>query len=71
VADHAGRARRLLLFNTSKQAINPGPIFGPYGLPKAGPFFWRANMPSTTAPNGIRANAVNGRPHPSGLLRTP
>src|SRR5205823_11100618 len=24
-----------LLFNVSKQAINPGPNFGPYGLPKA------------------------------------
>ena len=24
-----------LLFNISKQAVNPGPDFGPYGLPKA------------------------------------
>ncbi len=24
-----------LLFNVSKQAVNPGPNFGPYGLPKA------------------------------------
>ena len=24
-----------LLFNISKQAVNPGPNFGPYGLPKA------------------------------------
>src|SRR6185312_16127960 len=24
-----------LLFNTSKQAVNPGADFGPYGLPKA------------------------------------
>src|SRR5690606_33753128 len=24
-----------LLFNASKQAVNPGPNFGPYGLPKA------------------------------------
>src|SRR5262249_3661451 len=23
-----------LLFNVSKQAVNPGPDFGPYGLPK-------------------------------------
>ncbi len=28
-----------LLFNTSKQAINPGPDFGPYGLPKAATLF--------------------------------
>ena len=25
----------VLLFNASKQAVNPGPNFGPYGLPKA------------------------------------
>ena len=25
----------VLLFNVSKQAVNPGPNFGPYGLPKA------------------------------------
>ena len=25
----------VLLFNVSKQAVNPGPDFGPYGLPKA------------------------------------
>ena len=24
-----------LLFNVSKQAVNPGPDFGPYGMPKA------------------------------------
>ena len=24
-----------LLFNLSKQAVNPGANFGPYGLPKA------------------------------------
>src|SRR3546814_21182199 len=28
-----------LLFNTSKQAVNPGPDFGPYGLPKAATLF--------------------------------
>ena len=28
-----------LLFNVSKQAVNPGPNFGPYGLPKAA--LWR------------------------------
>ena len=28
-----------LLFNITKQAINPGPDFGPYGLPKAATLF--------------------------------
>ena len=28
-----------LLFNVSKQAVNPGPGFGPYGLPKAATLF--------------------------------
>ena len=28
-----------LLFNASKQAVNPGPDFGPYGLPKAATLF--------------------------------
>jgi len=28
-----------LLFNTSKQAVNPGKDFGPYGLPKAATLF--------------------------------
>ena len=28
-----------LLFNVSKQAVNPGPNFGPYGLPKAATLF--------------------------------
>jgi len=54
-----------LLFNTSKQAINPGPNFGPYGLPKAATFFWRANMPSTTAPTASAPNPST-RPHPLG-----
>ena len=31
-----------LLFNVSKQAVNPGPNFGPYGLPKAATLLARA-----------------------------
>jgi len=38
-----------LLFNTSKQAVNPGKDFGPYGLPKAATLFSCASMRSTTA----------------------
>ena len=39
-----------LLFNVSKQAINPGPNFGPYGLPKAATLFLCASTRSITAP---------------------
>jgi hypothetical protein len=39
----------VLLFNTSKQAVNPGPKFGAYGLPKAATLFCPGNMRSTTA----------------------
>ena len=44
VAQNAVRVMRAqgtggaLLFNASKQAVNPGPDFGPYGLPKAATF---------------------------------
>ena len=39
-----------LLFNVSKQAVNPGPNFGPYGLPKAATLALCGNMRSTMAP---------------------
>ena len=49
-----------LLFNTRKQAVNPGKGFGPYGLPKSGNFVpGQAIRPPTMAKDGIRANAVN------------
>ena len=35
----AQRTGGCLLFNASKQAVNPGPDFGPYGLPKAATLF--------------------------------
>ena len=39
-----------LLFNVSKQAVNPGPNFGPYGIPKAAALSLMCHMRSTTAP---------------------
>jgi rhamnose utilization protein RhaD (predicted bifunctional aldolase and dehydrogenase)/NAD(P)-dependent dehydrogenase (short-subunit alcohol dehydrogenase family) len=49
----------VLLFNTSKQAINPGPDFGPYGLPKAATLFLMRQYALDHGADGIRANAVN------------
>jgi NAD(P)-dependent dehydrogenase (short-subunit alcohol dehydrogenase family) len=48
-----------LLFNTSKQAVNPGKDFGPYGLPKAATLFLVRQYALDHGKDGIRANAVN------------
>ena len=48
-----------LLFNTSKQAINPGPDFGPYGLPKAATLFLMRQYALDYGKEGIRTGAVN------------
>ncbi|MGZ9104925.1 MAG: SDR family oxidoreductase, partial [Rhodoplanes sp.] len=57
-----------LLFNVSKQAINPGPNFGPYGLPKAATLFLVRQYALDYGAEGIRANAVNADRIRSGLL---
>jgi rhamnose utilization protein RhaD (predicted bifunctional aldolase and dehydrogenase)/NAD(P)-dependent dehydrogenase (short-subunit alcohol dehydrogenase family) len=57
-----------LLFNTSKQAINPGSNFGPYGLPKAATLFLARQYALDHGADGIRANAVNADRIRSGLL---
>ena len=57
-----------LLFNVSKQAVNPGPNFGPYGLPKAATFFLVRQYALDYGAEGIRANAVNADRIRSGLL---
>jgi len=57
-----------LLFNTSKQAVNPGPGFGPYGLPKAATLFLVRQYAVDYGREGIRANAVNADRIRSGLL---
>jgi rhamnose utilization protein RhaD (predicted bifunctional aldolase and dehydrogenase)/NAD(P)-dependent dehydrogenase (short-subunit alcohol dehydrogenase family) len=57
-----------LLFNVSKQAINPGPNFGPYGLPKAATLFLVRQYALDYGADGIRANAVNADRIRSGLL---
>src|SRR5437868_9286637 len=57
-----------LLFNVSKQAVNPGPGFGPYGLPKAAALFLVRQYALDHGHEGIRANAVNADRIRSGLL---
>ena len=57
-----------LLFNVSKQAINPGANFGPYGLPKAATLFLVRQYAVDYGTDGIRANAVNADRIRSGLL---
>jgi rhamnulose-1-phosphate aldolase/alcohol dehydrogenase len=74
VAQHATRIMLaqgtfgVLLFNTSKQAVNPGKDFGPYGLPKAATLFLVKQYALDHGKDGIRANAVNADRIRSGLL---
>ncbi len=57
-----------LLFNVSKQAVNPGPNFGPYGLPKAATLFLVRQYALDYGSDGIRADAINADRIRSGLL---
>jgi rhamnose utilization protein RhaD (predicted bifunctional aldolase and dehydrogenase)/NAD(P)-dependent dehydrogenase (short-subunit alcohol dehydrogenase family) len=57
-----------LLFNVSKQAVNPGANFGPYGLPKAATLFLVRQYALEYGADGIRANAVNADRIRSGLV---
>lgn len=57
-----------LLFNASKQAVNPGSKFGAYGLPKAATLFLSRQYALEHGADGIRSNAVNADRIRSGLL---
>jgi len=57
-----------LLFNVSKQAVNPGRNFGPYGLPKAATLALMRQYAVEYGAAGITANAVNADRIRSGLL---
>jgi rhamnose utilization protein RhaD (predicted bifunctional aldolase and dehydrogenase)/NAD(P)-dependent dehydrogenase (short-subunit alcohol dehydrogenase family) len=58
----------VLLFNASKQAVNPGAKFGAYGLPKAATLFLSRQYALEYGAEGIRSNAVNADRIRSGLL---
>ena len=64
----AQRTGGCLLFNTSKQAVNPGPEFGPYGLPKAATLFLMRQYALDHGKDGIRSNAVNADRIRTGLM---
>lgn len=74
VAQNAVRVMRAqelggcLLFNASKQAVNPGLDFGPYGLPKAATLFLSRQYALDHGGDAIRSNAVNADRIRSGLL---
>lgn len=58
----------VLLFNVSKQAVNPGMNFGPYGLPKAATLALMRQYAVDYGGEGITSNAVNADRIRSGLL---
>jgi rhamnose utilization protein RhaD (predicted bifunctional aldolase and dehydrogenase)/NAD(P)-dependent dehydrogenase (short-subunit alcohol dehydrogenase family) len=58
----------VLLFNLSKQAVNPGANFGPYGLPKAATMLLMRQYALDYGADGIRSNGVNADRIRSGLL---
>lgn len=57
-----------LLFNVSKQAVNPGPDFGPYGLPKAATLGLVRQYAIEHGRDGIRSNGINADRIRSGIL---
>ena len=64
----AGGSGGCILFNTSKQAVNPGENFGPYGLPKAATLFLVRQYALDHGKHGIRTGGVNADRVRSGLL---
>ena len=57
-----------LLFNISKQSVNPGKNFGPYGLAKSALLSLCKQYAVDYGSNGIRSNGVNADRIRSGLL---
>lgn len=57
-----------LIFNVSKQAVNPGPKLGPYGIPKAATMALMRQYALEYGEHGITSNAVNADRIRSGLL---
>lgn len=57
-----------LLFNASKSAFNPGPLFGPYAVAKSGLIALMKQYAIDLAPFGVRSNAVNADRVRTGLF---
>ena len=57
-----------LLFNISKQSVNPGKNFGPYGLPKSALLSLCKQYALDYGSYGIRSNGINADRIRSGLM---
>ncbi len=57
-----------LVFNVSKQAVNPGPDFGPYGISKAALLAMMRQYAVEHGASGITSNAVNADRIRTGLM---
>ena len=57
-----------IMFNISKQAVNPGKNFGPYGLPKSSTLFLMKQYALECGQYNIRVNGINADRIQSGLL---
>lgn len=57
-----------LLFNASKSAFNPGPLFGPYAVAKSALVALMKQYAIDLAPHGVRSNAVNADRVRTGLF---
>jgi rhamnose utilization protein RhaD (predicted bifunctional aldolase and dehydrogenase)/NAD(P)-dependent dehydrogenase (short-subunit alcohol dehydrogenase family) len=57
-----------LLFNISKQSVNPGKNFGPYGLPKSALLSLCKQYAVDYGSHGIRSNGINADRIRSGLM---
>ena len=57
-----------ILFNVSKQAVNPGKNFGAYGLPKATLMFFLKQLALELGEHNISVNGINADKIRSGLL---
>ena len=57
-----------LLFNVSKQAVNPGPEFGPYGTSKAALMALMRQYAVECGAAGITSNAINADRIRTGLI---
>ena len=58
----------VLLYNISKQSVNPGKNFGPYGLPKSALLSLCKQYAVDYGSYGIRSNGVNADRIRSGLM---
>lgn len=59
-----------LLFNISKQSLNPGPGFGAYGISKTALLALMKQYAIEEGPNNVRSNCINADRIRSGLLNS-